>query len=150
MEETMIVPRTVILVDPSSPDGEGGLAVLTSEDRAVTLLLTLDGRSAAALREFADAENIDVSIAGLIYLDQVARRLGPRTDDIETISARGSDPVNEIFHMLQDRPVHRVIVPASLPGLEAGGLSKLLRVCPVPVIVAPRTGVGDGSFPMAS
>jgi hypothetical protein len=102
------------------------------------------------LREFADAENIDVSIAGLIYLDQVACRLSPQTDDIETISAAGSDPVNEIFHLLQDRPVHRVIVPASLPGLEAGGLSKLLRACPVPVIVAPRADVGDGSFPMAS
>lgn len=150
MDETMIVPRTVILVDPSSPDGEGGLGVLTPEDRAITLLLTLDGRSAAALREFADAENIDVSIAGLIYLDQVACRLSLQSDDIETISTAGSDPVNEIFHMLQDRPVHRVIVPASLPGLGARGLAKLLRACPVPVIVAPRAGAGDAGFPMAS
>jgi hypothetical protein len=150
MDETMIVPRTVILVDPSSPDGEGGLGVLTPEDRAVTLLLTLEGRSAAALREFADAENIDVSIAGLIYLDQVACRMRVPTDDIETVSAAGPDPVDVIFHMLQDRPVHRVIVPASLPGLEAGGLAKLLRACPVPVIVAPRAEVGDDGFPIAS
>ena len=148
--EAMMVPRTLILVDPSSPDGEGGLGLVTPEDRAVTLLLTLDGRSAAALREFAEAENIDVSLAGLIYLDQVACRLRLQSDDIETISTAGSDPVNEIFHMLQDRPVHRVIVPASLPGLEAGGLSKLLRSCPVPVIVAPRGSVGNGAFPMAS
>ena len=67
----MIVSRTLILIDPSSPDGEGGIGVLTDEDQAVTLLLTLDGRSAASLREFAEAENIDVSMAGLIYLDQV-------------------------------------------------------------------------------
>jgi hypothetical protein len=150
MDETMIVPRTLILLDPSSPHGEGGLGVLTLEDRAVTLLLTLDGCSAAALREFAEAENIDVSMAGLIYLDQVAARVGLQTDDIETISTAGSDAVNEIFHVLQDRPIHRVIVPASLPGLEAAGLSKLLRVCPVPVIVAPRAGAGDALFPMAS
>ncbi|MEY2582056.1 MAG: hypothetical protein QOE09_1905 [Ilumatobacteraceae bacterium] len=150
MDESVIVPRTLILVDPSSPHGEGGLGVLTPEDRAVTLLLTLDGRSAAALREFADAENIDVSMAGLIYLDQVAARLGSQMDDILTISTSGCDAVNEIFHVLQDRPVHRVIVPASLPGLQASGLSKLLKVCPVPVTVAPLVGMGDPSFPMAS
>ena len=142
MDETMIVSRTLILVDPSSPDGEGGLDVLTNQDRAVTLLLTLDGRSAASLRDFAMAEDIDVSMAGLIYLDQVVCRLSLHTDDIETISTSGSDAVNEIFHVLQHRPVNRVIVPASLPGLEAGGLAKLLKVCPVPVVVAPAAAPG--------
>jgi hypothetical protein len=150
MDEPTIVSRTLILVDPSSPHGEGGLAVLTPEDLAVTLLLTLGGRSAAALRDFADAEEIDVPMAGLIYLDQVAARLSSQTDDIETISTAGSDAVNEIFQLLQDRPVSRVIVPASLPGLERAGLSKLLRVCPVPVTVAPLVGLGDPGFPMAS
>lgn len=146
----MIVSRTLILIDPSSPHGEGGLGVLTPDELAVTLLLTLGGRSAAALREYADAEAIDVSMAGLIYLDQVADRLGSHTDDIETVSTAGSDAVNEIFHVLQDRPVSRVIVPASLPGLEGAGLSKLLRVCPVPVTVAPLVGVGEPGFPLAS
>ena len=145
----MIVPRTLILIDPSSPDGEGGLDVLTNQDRAVTLLLTLHGRSAAALREFAIAEGIDVSMAGLIYLDQVVCRLSVHTDDIETISTAGADAVNEIFHVLQHRPVDRVIVPASLPGLEAGGLAKLLQVCPVPVVVAPSATPGT-RFPIAS
>jgi hypothetical protein len=64
------------------------------------------------------------------------------TADIETISTSGSDAVNEIFHVLQHRPVSRVIVPASLPGLEAGGLAKLLKVCPVPVVVAPPAAPG--------
>ena len=145
----MIVSRTLILIDPSSPDGEGGLDVLTNQDRAVTLLLTLDGRSAASLREFAIAEDIDVSMAGLIYLDQVVSRLSMHTDDIETISTSGSDAVNEIFHVLQHRPVSRVIVPASLPGLEANGLAKLLKVCPVPVVVAPPATPG-APFPIAS
>ena len=145
----MIVSRTLILIDPSSPDGEGGLDVLTNQDRAVTLLLTLDGRSAASLREFAIAEDIDVSMAGLIYLDQVVCRLSVHTDDIETISTSGSDAVNEIFHVLQHRPVSRVIVPASLPGLEAGGLAKLLRVCPVPVMVTPSAPPG-APLPIAS
>ena len=146
----MIVSRTLVLIDPSSPDGEGGLGVLTNDDQAVTLLLTLDGRSAASLREFALAEDIDVSMAGLIYLDQVVCRISVHTDDIETISTSGSDAVGEIFHVLQHRPVSRVIVPASLPGLDAGGLAKLLQVCPVPVVVAPRVDNDTPVFPIAS
>ena len=138
MDEPVIVTRTLILIDPSSPDGEGGLSMLTSEDQAVTLLLTLDGRSAASLREFAVAECIDVSMAGLIYLDQVVCRTSVHTDDIETISTSGSDSVGEIFHVLQHRAVSRVIVPASLPGLDVAGLRKLQQGCPVPVLVAPR------------
>ncbi|MEP7046152.1 MAG: hypothetical protein ABI949_05710 [Ilumatobacteraceae bacterium] len=152
MDEPMIMSRTLILIDPSSPHGEGGLEVLTPDDRAITLLLTLDGRSAASLRDFAEAADIDVSMAGLIYLDQVAFRLSPHTDDIETISTSGADAVNEIFHFLQRRPVSRVIVPASLPGLDGGGLSRLLRVCPIPVVVAPRVERGgpEATLPIAS
>ena len=91
-------------------------------------------------------------MAGLIYLDQVACRLIPHSDDVETISTSGIDAVSEIFHVLQRQPVTRVIVPASLPGLEGAGLSKLLRMCPVPVVVAPRVEVGgpETTFPMAS
>ncbi|MEP7204474.1 MAG: hypothetical protein ABI894_17810 [Ilumatobacteraceae bacterium] len=150
MDEPMIMARTLILIDPSSPHGEGGLNVLTADDQAITLMLTLDGSSAASLREFAEAEDIDVSMAGLIYLDQVAGRLSIHTDDIETISTSGPDAVNEIFHVLQQRPVNRVIVPASLPGLRVAGLSRLLKVCPVPVIVAPRVEATAPDFPMAS
>jgi hypothetical protein len=150
MDETITVSRTLILIDPSSPDGEGGLGVLNADDRAVTLLLTLDGRSAASLREFAVAENVDVSMAGLIYLDQVVCRISLHTHDIETISTSGSDAVGEIFHVLQHRAVNRVIVPASLPGLEAGGLARLLQVCPVPVVVAPRVGPDGAALPIAS
>ena len=149
MDEALIVTRTLILIDPSSPDGEGGLGMLTSEDQAVTLLLTLDGRSAKSLREFAVAESIDVSIAGLIYLDQVVDRVSIHTDDIETIATSGADAVGEIFHVLQQRPVSRVIVPASLPGLEAGGLRRLQQACPVPVVLAPRKNT-DRALPIAS
>ena len=100
MDEPMIMSRTLILIDPSSPHGEGGLSMLTADDQAVTLLLTLDGRSAASLHDFAIAEDIDVSMAGLIYLDQVVCRVSVHTDDIETISTSGADAVGEIFHVL--------------------------------------------------
>ena len=51
----MMVSRTLILIDPTSPDGEGGIGVLTDEEQAVTLLLTLYGRSATSLHEFAES-----------------------------------------------------------------------------------------------
>ena len=149
MDEPMIVPRTLVLIDPSSPHGEGGLGVLTDDDRAVTLLLTLDGGSARSLRDYAAAEDIDVSMAGLIYLDQVARRLSTHTDDIETVSTSGS-VLNEIFHVMQNRSVNRVIVPASLPGLDHSGLVNLLQVCPVPVVVAPLVESNGADFGIAS
>jgi hypothetical protein len=152
MDTSMIRSRTLILIDPSSPHGEGGLAVLTDDDQAITLLLTLGRRSATSLHDFAEAEDIDVSMAGLIYLDQVACRLARHTDDIETISTSGDDAVSEIFHVLQRRPVTRVIVPASLPELQGSGFSKLLRMCPVPVAVGRRFGdVGpDAKIAIAS
>lgn len=154
----MIEPRTLVLIDPSSPHGEGGLDVLTADDRAVSLMLSIDGRSAKSLREFAESEQIDISMAGLIYLDQVVCRLSLLTDDIETISTSGSNPVNEIFHVLEHRHVNRVIVPAGLAGLEGDGLATLVRLCPVPVVVAPRARAGDQGrgegggtgFPIAS
>jgi hypothetical protein len=143
MDENKIAPKTLVLIDPSSPHGEGGLSMLTDDDRAVTLLLTLNGRSAAALRDYAVSENIDVSMAGLLYLDQVVRRLSAHTDDIETISTTAIDGVEAILDVLEHRLVNRVIVPASLPGLEGGRLERLLQVCPVPVTVAPH-GVTSG------
>jgi hypothetical protein len=88
-------------------------------------------------------------MAGLIYLDQVVCRISVHTDDIETISTSGADAVDEIFHVLQHRAINRVIVPPSLPGLDAGGLRRLRQVCPVPVVVAPQIDA-DGVLLIAS
>ena len=150
MDEHLLVSRTLVLIDPSSPMGEGGLGVLTDDDRAVTLLLLLEGRSASSLHEFAEAEQIDVPMAGLIYLDQVAARLSMHASDVETISTTGYDSASEILHVLQHRPVSRVILPASLPGLEGGGLPRLLQACSVPVVIAPRVDRTGHHLRMAS
>ena len=150
MNETLIAPKTLVLIDPSSPHGEGGLSMLSDDDHAVTLLLTLNGRSAAALRDYAESENIDVSMAGLLYLDQVVRRLSAYTDDIETISTTDPDGIQTILDVLAHRSITRVVVPSSLPGLEGGRLERLLEVCPVPVFVAPQVVTTGSEFPIAS
>ena len=53
--------------------------------------------------------------------------------------------MGEIFHVLQHRPINRVIVPASLPGLEASGLRKLRQgaQCPSSSRAAPGRIVID-------
>ena len=138
MDTNSTTSRTLILIDPTSPAGEAGLDLVGPDDTAVTLLLTLDGRSAAALREFAVAEDIDVSMAGLIYLDQVVGRLAAKCTDVETISTTGTNALHSIFEVVQRRIIDRVIIPASLPGLTTGSLGELVQACPVPVIVVPN------------
>lgn len=149
MEQSVSEARTLVLVDPSSAQGEGGVGMLTTDDRAVSLLLTLHGPTAAALHEYAACERIDVSMAGLIYLDQVVSRAVLFTDDVETIATVGSDVLAEIFSVLAQRNVDKVIVPSDLAGLERRGLAELIRLCPVPVVVAPveapRTAVSMAS-----
>jgi hypothetical protein len=128
--------RTLVLIDPSSPDGEGGLDVLEADDHAVTLLLMLHGQGASSLEEFASAEGIDIATAGSIYLDQVAERLDH--DDVESLSTSGYDTVGEILHVVRQGTVRRVVLPASLPGLSGHSLAKLAEGSPVPIVIAPR------------
>jgi hypothetical protein len=139
----MATARTLVLIDPSDPRGEDGLEMLTN-DLAVTLLLALDGRSAAALHEFAKSEEIDVSMAGLIYMDQIVRRLDRRAGirDVEAVSTTGTNTVVAIFDVMEHRCIDKVIVPSSLPGLDGRALATLAQMCPVPVVIAPGTPVG--------
>ncbi len=137
MNVSLNSPRTLVLVDPSSIVGEGGLEVLTTQDRSLTVMLSLDGQSAEPLHEFAESEDIDVAMAGEIYLEQIVRRLKPVHDDVEALTTNGTDAVVSIMEAMQRRNVQRVIIPASLPGLKGGLLRTLFQICPVPVMVAP-------------
>jgi hypothetical protein len=86
--------RTLVLIDPSSPDGEGGLSMIGSGDDAVSMLLTLCGPASTSLHEYAAAEQ--------------------------------------------------------LAGLGREGLARLVRLCPVPVVVAPSNPLFTRDEPMAS
>jgi hypothetical protein len=54
---------TIVLLDPTSRDGEAGLELLGDDDRNVTLVVLLTGRASNALREYAIGEGIHLSTA---------------------------------------------------------------------------------------
>ena len=110
----VITPVTVVLVDPSSSDGEDALALLDDRDDHVSVVVLLSGRNSSALRDFARAEEIDVATAGWIYLEQVARRIARPSRNVELLVATGPDTAYELAATTYDRPVREILVPSSV------------------------------------
>ncbi len=106
---------TLVLIDPSSPQGEAGVEALDQLDEAVVLVMPLYGRRAAALRDFAKSEDIDVATAGNIYLDQVAGRIDTDKHTLTMLPTDGLDLVADVVAVAKQLPsLRRIIVPASL------------------------------------
>ena len=112
---------TLVVIDPSSPNGEAGIEALDANDARVALILPLYGRRSKSLKEFANAENIGISTAGSLYLDQIAERIDRRQHDLSLVSTDGYNFEADILAFAAKIPVGRIIIPASLAG--AGGLS---------------------------
>jgi len=127
---------TLVLLDPSSPDGEAALAIAPRR-AAVTLMVLLDDPSAAPLAEFAEAENVSLSAAANRYLDQVLRR-SDADAPMEAVFSAGTDAVGEILALADERGAESVIVPPSLPGLAGKSWHRLVAGATVPIVVAPR------------
>lgn len=131
-------PKTIVLLDPTSADGEDALDLLGSDDTHVTLLLPLSGRSSAALREFAACENISVSNAGWIYLEQVAGRTAHPGRLIENVTSSGPDPASDIADLVAENSVRRVLIPGSLARTDPTAYDELRVLVPM-TQVASRT-----------
>jgi hypothetical protein len=136
-------PRTiVVLLDPTSGDGEAALDKLTEDDRHVSLVVLLSGPCSSALRDYARAEGLDMSDAGWRYVDQVAARLtdaalqSGRQLTIEQIVATGPDTAYELASITHDRAVEQIIVPPSATRRDRAMLTKLARWSEIPVVVA--------------
>jgi hypothetical protein len=107
-------PATVILLDPTSGDGEQALARLDDRDDRVCLVVLLAGRHSSALRDFARAEEIDLATAGWIYLEQVAERIARPSRTVELLVATGPDTSYELASTTYDRPVREIVIPPSV------------------------------------
>jgi hypothetical protein len=139
----MTTPTTLLLLDPTSVDGESALELLTAVDDHVAIITMLRGRTSSALREFAHAEDVDLVTAGWIYLDQVVARLELAPEAVQTVLIDGSDFARDLSDMTADTVVRRVIVPASIERWYPAACAKLRSVIDAPVLVAAvPTSVG--------
>jgi len=128
-------PRTFVLIDPTSEDGETALDALDPTDDHVSLVALLSGRSSSALREFATTEGIDTASAGWIYLDQVTDRIAGDDRIVEAIVATGPDPAVELAILVALNETRRVIVPSSLPRIDSDACRRLVDRVPGVVVV---------------
>lgn len=130
-------PSTLILLDPSSPDGGAGLRVAPPGSAKLTVLVLLEDPSSAPLAQFAEAEKISMSAAAERYLDQVVRA-SELDAPVDAVFAAGDDAVGEILTAASDLGAASVIVPPSHPGLRGRSWQRLVDGTTVPIVVAPR------------
>lgn len=125
-------PKTIVVVDPTAPDGESALNQIDDTDNHVAIVVGLAGPSAQALRQYAAAEEIDISTAAAIYLDQVADRIQPRNRLIERVAVAGSNMQAEVAHLVSLSPTRRILFPdrATSTASEGSHLTALGRTSP--------------------
>ena len=134
------VPTTLVLLDPTSPDGENALTLLDATDEHITLLVLLSGPSSRSLRDFARAEDIDMSTAGWRYLEQVVDRVESvvtAPEQLLAMTACGPSAAVELADVAATETVRRVLLPSSVDRLEPGLADLLTGYVQAPVLTAP-------------
>lgn len=131
------VPTTLVLLDPTSPDGENALSLLDAADEHITLLVLLSGPASRSLRDFAHAEDIDMSTAGWRYLEQVVERLDVATAQLLAMTACGPSAAVELADLAAVENVRRVLLPSSVDRLEPGMADLLSGYVNGPVLTSP-------------
>ena len=131
-------PTTIVLLDPTNHDGESSLDLLSPADRNVALVVLLTGPFCSALVEYAASEDIDVSTAGSLYLDQVAARIGGDDRIVELVTAPGPSSAQEIADLVGANDTRRVIVPSSLERVDPAGYAQLAEAVGSIVEAAPQ------------
>ena len=126
-------PKTYLLVDPTSPDGESALDLLDESDTHVSVVVLLTGRMSAALKAFAVGADIDLPTAGWTYLDQVADRISKTGRVIETVVANGPNPADELTQLAHSDAVRRILVPSSLERLDTAAHRRLVETADIAV-----------------
>lgn len=135
--ETTAPSTTLVLLDPTSHDGENALTLLDATDEHITLLVLLSGPASRSLRDFARAEDIDMSTAGWRYLEQVVERVESAPEQLLAMTANGPSAAVELADVAATETVRRVLLPSSVDRLEPGLADLLARYVQAPVLTAP-------------
>jgi hypothetical protein len=128
---------TVVLVDPTSPDGHTSLNELCEHDTDVLVVVLLSGRASNALRAYAHHEDMSIAEAGWIYLDQVAVGLDRPGRTVGTIAADGPDPARTLADIATQNGADRVALPSSILRSDRDAPARLAGLAPV-AIALPR------------
>lgn len=137
MNSSTIVPITLVLLDPTSPDGESALQLLDSNDRHVVLMVLLSGPTSRALRDVARSADLDMATAGWCYLEQACDRLALAPEQMLAMTARGPSAATELADVVVSHETSRVLLPSSVERHEPGLAGLLARCTDAPVITAP-------------
>ncbi len=132
----MNVPTTLVLLDPTSADGESALELLSSSDDHIALITMTSGRTSRALRDYAHSEDIDLLTAGWLYLDQVVARVDPTGREIQAVLAGGPDIARELTSIAAEMVVRRILLPSSIGRVDPGARERLRRAVAAPIAVA--------------
>ncbi len=138
-DHSPITSTTVVLVDPTSPDGESSLGELRRDDTYVLVVTLLTGRASNALRDYAHHTGSSVTEAGWTYLDQVAARIARPGRTIGTIAATGPDTALELAAIVTEHDADRVVFPASIVRLDRGAARRLAQDVPVEIVAPALT-----------
>jgi hypothetical protein len=141
-------PATVVLVDPTAPDGESSLAALLEDDTHVLVVVLLSGRASNALHEYAHHEQTSVSAAAWTYLEQVAMRIDRPGRIVGTIAATGPDAATELALVAAEHDVGRVVLPTSALRSDRRIARRLAQLAPVTIEMPPVDGRVDAPVPV--
>jgi len=129
-------PTTLVLLDPTSADGESALDLLNEQDHHITLMLLLSGPASSALRDSARAHDVDMATAGWQYLEQVVNRMDHPSDEVLAMTAMGPSAATELADFAATTELRRVLLPVSVQRYEPGAPELLGRFTSAPVEVA--------------
>lgn len=135
-EPTPDARAVVVLVDPTSPDGENSLDALRTSDTHVLIVVLTSGRACNALRDRAHDQGISLTSAAWGYLEDVALRVSRPDRVVGTIVATGPDPAYELASVIAEHPTERVVLPSSITRIDRMLPRRLARTSPVPVETA--------------
>ena len=139
-KDSQNTPTTIVLVDPTSPDGETSIGLIDDAVENLALVVLLTGRASNALRDYALGEGTTVSSAAWTYLDRLTPRVMGGTIGrgrrIEHVVANGPDTANELAAVAADRDTRAIVLPASTLRLDPTVIERLERLTAVPVTVA--------------
>jgi hypothetical protein len=142
---TTVEPITLVVLDATDPDGEAGLGFLTSHDCHVALLVLTSGSSAAALLDYAQAENLDIVTAGWTYLEQACDRARMPGRLVQAVLVDGPSVAREVIDFDAQHAVGRVLLPVSFERRDPHGVGVVrVRVAaPVAVVSTPVADLSD-------